>query len=79
MKKIFVSEETKKATTLCEKEFSCLDNNRDDLCKILSCYNDDVHFILCSDKEPCSYNHKICERVHCECPTRKEIYSKYNI
>ncbi len=74
---IFVREYIKEETKACDKNFSCLSDDRDDLCKVLSCVNNDIHFVLCSNTEFCSYQRKKDERFYCECPIRKEIYYKY--
>ncbi len=67
------------AATNCKKKFSCLAGTKSDVCQVLSCYDDDIHFILCADNQYCSYQKKVSERVYCDCPVRKEIYDKYKI
>lgn len=76
---LFVSQDIKQETIDCKKGFSCLSAERKDLCRVLSCFDCDIHFILCLNTEFCSYQHKISERFYCDCPTRKELYSKYNV
>ncbi len=76
---LFIRQDIKHETTNCQKGFSCLSGERKDLCKVLSCYDYDVYFILFENTESCPYQQKISERVYCDCPIRKEIYNKYNI
>jgi len=77
--KYFIREEIIKAATSCEKKFSCLAGTRNDLCKVLSCIDSDIHFVHCDNKKCCLYIQKIGEREYCDCPVRKEIYDKYNL
>lgn len=76
---LFIREDVKQKSTECKKGFSCLSAARTDLCIVLSCFDCDIHFIHCLNTEACSYQHKIGERFYCDCPTRKELYKKYNI
>jgi hypothetical protein len=76
---IFIKEEIIKETTNCLKGFSCLSGKGKDLCRVLACFDDDIHFILCQNDEFCSYQKKVSERVYCDCPVRKEIFKSYNI
>lgn len=68
------------ATIHCKYNFECL-QNENHLClnaNVDSCVNDSVHFINCN--EPC-HNYKISfgNSNICFCPTRKEIFNKYNL
>lgn len=77
--KFNVKEEIRQASTNCVKEFSCLSSERDELCRIISCYDNDIHFIYCANDGLCSYKHNIGGRDYCECPVRKEIYDSYGV
>lgn len=74
----YISDEIKKETDKCRKDFSCLSEKGCDLCKVVSCFDCDAHFIYCMN-EDCSYQNKIGERTICDCPVRKNIYYKYNV
>ena len=74
-----VSEETILKTQRCKKGFSCLKKQRDDLCQIESCINDEVHFIKCLNKESCPYQGTFGYGFLCYCPTRKELYNKHGV
>jgi len=76
---IVVSDELLQATTNCRKGFSCLKGNSEDLCKVETCIDGKVHFIRCLNDEFCTYQHAFGVGYFCACPTRKEIYNKYNI
>ena len=75
----FINEKIIEETKDCLKNFSCLKEERNDLCKISSCFDCEIHFIQCSNKELCSYQKKIGERIYCDCPVRKEIYDTHKI
>ena len=74
-----VSEETITRTQRCEKDFSCLKGQREDLCLVDSCVNGEVHFIKCLNKESCSYQGSFGSGFICYCPTRKELYNKHGV
>ena len=74
-----VSEETIAETKRCNKGFSCLNGQREDLCQVETCINDKVHFIKCLNEEPCSYKGNFGDGVLCYCPTCKEIYNKHGV
>ncbi len=68
------------ATTHCEYNFECLEN-KNHFClqsKINHCVNDAVHFTDCSISCP-NYKINFGKSTICFCPTRKEIYNKYNL
>ena len=77
--KFFINEKIIEETKDCTMNFSCLTGEKTDLCLITSCFDCDVHFIHCSNKEPCAYRKKISERSYCDCPVRKEIYDTHKI
>jgi len=74
-----VSEETIKETKRCKKGFSCLKEQREDLCQVDSCVDDEVPFIKCMNKDSCSYQGTLGNGIVCYCPTRKELYNKHGI
>jgi hypothetical protein len=77
--KLYVSKEVVQATTDCKKGFSCLEGNREDLCKIGTCIDKEVHFIACLNEINCSYQRSYGEDIACDCPIRKRLYNKYKI
>jgi len=74
-----VSEETIAETTKCEKDFSCLQGQHDDLCPIDYCVNGKVHFIKCLNGQGCSYQGSFGNGLLCHCPVRKELYNKHGV
>ena len=74
-----VSDETIAEGKKCEKGFSCLTGQREDLCQVESCINGKVHFIKCMNKEPCSYQGTFGDGVICHCPVQKELYNKHGV
>lgn len=76
--KYFISEQVLEKTVNCTKGYSCLSEERNDLCQVVSCFDRDFHFIICNNTDHCSYQKKVRERVYCNCPVRKYIYDEYN-
>ncbi len=74
-----INEETKKASTECRKNFSCLSGNQLTLCKVEQCVTDNLHFIKCINSELCSYQMSFGSSHVCTCPVRKELYNRYKI
>lgn len=74
-----VSEETIAETQRCKKGFSCLTGQREDLCQIESCINEKVHFLKCLNDETCSYKGTFGDGIICYCPTRKELFNKFDV
>ena len=74
-----VSKETIAKTLRCNKGFSCLKGQNEDLCIVDSCINGEVHFIKCLNKESCAYQGTFGDGVICYCPTRKELYNKHGV
>jgi len=66
-------------TIKCEKNFDCLSANNHVYCKVESCINNKVHFINCVYNLNCSYKMSYGDTFICTCPTRKEIFNKYEI
>ena len=76
---IVINEETLSETTKCEKDYSCTKGKWGELCNVEDCVNGKVHFIKCANEEYCSYQHSFGYEPTCSCPTRQEIYNKYNV
>jgi hypothetical protein len=74
-----VNAETLKQTTKCEKDHKCLSDNPN-LCPIGPPTANST-YVKCNDgNQPCDYSVPFLGigRV-CTCPTRLEIYARYNI
>lgn len=74
-----VSDESLRATTHCEKRFSCLTEDRKDLCQVEYCVNESVHFIKYLKNDSCCYQQAFGAGHFCACPTRKELFNRYKI
>lgn len=74
-----VSDETTQQTTNCQKGFSCLKGNRNDLCAVEHCVDGRIHFIMCKNQEGCSYQLTFGDDFICICPIRKEPYNRYRV
>ena len=75
-----IDKEVLKQTTKCEKSFSCLKNTNHVYCKVESCVSKKVHFIKClNNDEYCVYKMAFGTSFVCNCPTRKEIFNKFEI
>jgi len=65
-------------TVHCRKDFECLKNDNS-LCitkKVENCVDGRILFLKCN--EMCSYKMTYGNSAICNCPTRKEIFRKYN-
>ena len=74
-----VSEETLAETKKCDRDFSCQKKLLEPLCSIDYCVGGEVHFIKCMNKKSCSYRSTFGYDFICNCPTRKELYSKHGV
>ncbi len=66
-------------TTQCIDNFECL-KTENHIClktKVTSCIGGKVHFINC-DEKLCNYKMSYGYSSICNCPTRKELFNKYN-
>jgi len=77
--KLHISDESLKATTHCKKAFSCLTGDRKDLCTVEQCVSEKIHFIKCLNDSFCFYRHSFGMGHFCACPTRQELFNKYEI
>lgn len=74
-----VDEETLKKTTKCNKDFSCLFGEKNELCQVELNVDDKIHFVKCKSVEPCNYRRSFGYSFVCSCPVRKELFNRYNI
>lgn len=78
MMKLQISENIINDTTRCRKHFMCLTEVKS-LCKIKYCLNKKSYLVKPEKHKKCSYMVFADNIVLCSCPTRKEIYNRYNI
>lgn len=76
---IKISEDIKKDTTECKKNFSCLSCERKDLCKIEKFITNNLIYIEYMNKRYCTYQMSFGSNYVCNCPVRKELYNRYKI
>ena len=74
-----VNDEILETATDCEKDFSCIKGENDNLCTVEDCINGKIHFIKCLNEEYCSYQHSFGDGFFCACPVRKEIFNNYGL
>ncbi len=79
MNKYYVCDITIRATTKCDKEFSCLEGSRQDLCSVKYCINRGISFVECANDNNCYYKTSYGDGMICLCPVRNELYNKYKI
>jgi hypothetical protein len=77
--KFKVNDSIIKKTTKCEKDFSCLYEERKELCKVTRKVEDKVYFVECQETESCSYRLPFGNSFFCTCLVRKAIYDEYKI
>jgi hypothetical protein len=79
MKKLEVSDESRKAATKCSLGCSCLDGDRKDLCPVVSCVDAKVFFVQCLNEDACFYRHNFGLGHFCTCPVRQELFIKHGV
>jgi hypothetical protein len=72
-----INEYIKEATTRCEKGFSCLNGQKDCLCEIEGSNGSHTVSIKTKGNNSCKYLLPLGSSTYCLCPTRNEIYNKY--
>jgi len=79
---MLIDEEILKKTTLCKKNFICLEESnyleKDNCINNLRSILFNYPIVDCNDTS-CPYFSSIGTSVICQCPTRQEIYKKYYI
>lgn len=76
---IRISDETIAMTTDCMFSFRCLNGNAKNICKIERCFGDGGCFLSTVNPGVCSYKVSFGHSYICTCPTRSEIYHRYEI
>lgn len=74
-----IDEKTLHETSQCHRDFTCLTNNDKACCEVEKCLARNILLMKNLDKEYCNYRMFAGAYVVCGCPTRKEIYKKYNL
>jgi hypothetical protein len=76
---IKIDEEIIKRTTNCELNFSCLSGDKTCMCKVKYFIGFDLLEINPKIVNDCRYHLSFGNTNFCTCPTRNEIYNRYNI
>ena len=76
---IHIPEDILKQTTRCDKNFSCLSDGGEHLCKVMYFGSNKVCFVECSNGKSCAYIMPLGNSILCTCPTRKAILRQYGI
>lgn len=76
--KLHIAESILKSTDKCLKNFACLTDG-ECLCEINQCLNRNNLIINYNKNNPCQYKISMGNEILCSCPTRKELYNRYNI
>jgi len=74
-----ISEETKNNTTRCNYNFSCLNDENFKICPVESPIKEGVYFIkMINPMRNCDYCLEFGDSHIYRCPTRNELYQRYN-
>ena len=76
-----VSEKIKKQTVKCKTNYSCLTTGKcgnSEMCTVKDCDGLNVLFVTQNTADICPYNVSFGDGLICSCPTRYEIYIRYN-
>ena len=76
---IHISEDILKQTNRCDKNFICLSDGGEHLCKVVSFINDEVCFVEFSKGKICDNKMPFGNSIMRICHTRKAIYRQYGI
>lgn len=75
-----IDKQTLKKTNDCQKNFECLVDDCNVLCKLVDSINQKVHFVECILTDDCKYKIPFSSyRNVCTCPSRKEIFNRYGV
>ena len=67
------------ATNKCKNNYSCLDGNKDCICKILHSNNNHTVQIESKPVSACNYVLSMGAKMYCLCPVRNELYNRHKI
>jgi hypothetical protein len=65
-------------TTYCIYDFTCLSGDRNCLCDVVDSNDEDIVEIKAKPSKPCKYCVSLESTSYCTCPTRVEVYHRYN-
>ena len=78
--KIEIDEKVITETSLCKKNFECLKNDKEVICKVEPSVYERILITKCLDNRLCNYKKSFdYSPFQCTCPTRKEILIKYGM
>ena len=67
------------ATSKCKKNFSCLDGQKDCICKIIHSNNNHTVQIEGKPVSDCNYVLSMGAKMYCLCPVRNELHNRHKI
>jgi len=67
------------ATNKCKKNFSCLNGQKDCMCKIIHSNNNHTVQIEGKPVSTCNYVLSMGAKMYCLCPIRNELYNRHKI
>ena len=76
--KFSIDESILNATLKCKDSFACINGGKDCFCEAEQMVSDKVLFVKPNKNIACSYMKYFGDSLYCTCPTRMEIYRKYN-
>jgi hypothetical protein len=74
-----ISEEIINKTTRCNHKFKCLNDDNRDVCVVDICFGGNGCFLKTAKPDYCTYKNTFGGSYVCYCPTRHELFKKYNI
>jgi len=74
-----ISEETINKTNRCNHKFKCLNDDNRDVCEVDICFGGNGCFLKRAKPDYCTYKNTFGGAHVCYCPTRHELFKKYNI
>lgn len=77
--KIEIDQKVLDATKACDKDFICLNGSPACFCPVKLCVDGQIHFVEYVEDRRCRYRMQFGSGYFCACPTRKEIYNRYQI
>jgi hypothetical protein len=66
-------------TTDCIYDFTCLAGDKTCLCEVVDSNGEDIVEIKTKCSLPCKYCVSLESASYCTCPTRVEVYKRYNM
>ena len=79
MEKLKIDEEIAQRTTKCEHHFSCLSEDKARICEAMRSLGFVILEVKYKNRSVCRYCLSFGNKNICLCPTRNEMYNRYNI